>query len=380
MTICAGCGCALVKGATRARIQNCDREQKHVFHPDCASPLGQYDPCPGCLASCRFCGDHVADKNIVTLCEASNHHVYHESCLAVQDLGELSDCPACLKEDRESRIAPPCAPCGERIRDVAWSLGDCGHAMHSSCLESWDRGRIVGCLACNLARPVCPCCGRDFKVCGGHVLARCPREKCRARVFEELIGAHDCSLRASGDKPCMRCAKPVSGHETLCTKELASLIRWDAARPGHFLYVCALCSEAVPDLAAHFADEHRPVRCRACGFAVAKHVAREHVESCGGSKTCPAEACKEIVSGLVIARARSDPGALWKDHECSGLYACAFDCGAFFYKVDEMERHASDCATASGAVRAPATRKRRRAFDKSNEFVLACSSLNQVDQ
>lgn len=376
MTSCASCDTAIVKGAPRVSVQNCERH--HLFHPPCASSIGPYTLCPGCLISCQLCQERVSTGERVSLCDDSNHHVYHADCLKVADLGATSNCPACAKEDRASRISSPCAACGERVRGTSWTLNSCDHGMHLECIKPWYEKRIDGCIPCGQARPICPACACPFEDCGGHVLARCPNDDCRTRVFKELIGKHDCTLRLFGDKPCFACARPVSEHEgSPCRTSLVPFMRWDRSRVGHFLYVCPLCSKAVPDLTAHFSEDHRPVRCKRCNFAVSKHATREHLKNCGGSKICPAAGCTTIVSITLYKRAERDPKALWEDHKCGGLYECPFLCGAFFYLVDRMRKHAKGCIS---TVPRSGKRSRRAAFERSKEIILTCSSFNQVDE
>ncbi len=396
MPTCFVCGVAIARGESRARIASCG--QNHFAHLACAATV---DRCAGCFDKCRYCKVRVFDRerrlssgetdsesssdsdsdsdvetnHRVTLCDESNHHVYHSDCLKIHDRGETSDCPECAREESENRNAPPCAACGELVRGASWTVNDCIHGLHPRCFKMWSDGRLEGCIACGQMRPICPVCERPSAECDGHVLARC--KKCRVRVFEELIDKHDCKL--SDDKPCFRCGRSLSTHKEPCAKFLAPLMRWNHSRPGHFFYVCPLCPEAVPDLADHVEASHSAIRHSKCGFTIAKHAASTHRSACGSTKICPAEGCSATVTATDHKLALSDPSILYRGHGCRGLYACPFECGTFFYLPDDMSDHVEACVI-SLAPRGTATKRRRAAFERSQEIVLICAEESRASE
>lgn len=375
MISCGVCGEAVAARDARAESDNCE-SAGHLFHASCLDRVDRYDPCPGCASSCRICKERAPVDEAVTLCDEDDHR-YHEACLRVANLGPTSECPKCARDDFESRLAGPCAACGEPVRGVSWSVGTCSHGLHPRCMEPWDAGLVAGCIACGEALPICAVCDLPISRDGGaehaHPIARCRDPRCRARVFDVAARDHDCDARAAGDKPCPKCGKASRDHAgEPCGKTIAKRTRWDA---GRFLFACPMCSDAVVDLGAHFASEHRRGRCRRCGFAIAKHAAPAHLLRCGGSKTCPAEGCRAIVSDPLREAAATRPTLLWKDHRCSGLYSCPH-CEARFYDVDAMNVHAVRCEP---DARAP-KRRRRAAFVESMRVVLRCSEVPATDE
>jgi hypothetical protein len=313
----------------------------------------------------------VPDDEVVFICGEENHHPYHRNCLTVQGLGETSNCPRCLDMEREYRLSPPCAVCGERVRGTAWSIdGKCEHGVHGKCLDSWDAGRIVGCIVCHSAKIVCPICRKPCQPGHRHDLVRC--RECKARVIEQIADDHDCACALFNDRPCLVCGEAEKKHDVKCRVRIKAYLKWGGSG---FLYACPLCDEYAADLGSHFKTEHRALRCRRCTYVINKSAGPTHVAQCDGAKFCPADGCRAVVSGRMRKISKQRPNLLVEDHDCRGLYECLI-CHSFFLSADDLEEHATNCLPNGRESK----RRRRTAFDVSNEVVLATGAIRETDQ
>ena len=364
MSSCIVCGGAFINGEEKKTLlalceQNLDdmgmRDRTHVVHESCSERFGREIKCPECVRACVICKSHVSHRHNWSLCECPDHR-FHEVCVNTQ---KLTKCPACAKRARDERLAAPCIICGERLIGITWST-DCDrmHGMHPRCALPWDNDRIVGCLGCEQAQPMCPACGEIAN--HEHRLQKC--HICGAVLIDHLMGSHICD---SSCKLCFACGhyhqRPGS-----CSPTLESLMPWDRTR-HRFVFACPLCPAVVPNLTDHFANGHGLSECDICGAGVDIVKAYVHAEMCDGASPCPASECKKIISKKTRDASITNANVLWEDHKCRNLYPCA-TCGSRFYSDSDLSTH-SRRRSCTGTI--TKKRIRRAAFIKSSKIVLA---------
>lgn len=365
---CAFCDSAISGGATTT-LRSCDAG--HSFHVACLSTVDKYLACPACAKSCVICHMSVSALDRVGLCGLP--HAYHGACLTTRHMGSTSACIACEKDARDALLAPTCPACGDRIVGMAWT-GECDreHGYHAECLAEWDAGRLVGCIVCKTLAVVCPICDKKIDPGHSHRGVRC--KTCKSALLEDIAPDHSCTdSDLFGGKLCFWCGKGLDGHaEAMCDARMTGRA---IVRGGKVAIACPICAQMRPDMAAHIAIEHAPMRCRECRAAVDTCACSYHASKCDPHVVCPADGCKEIIKKRAHDDGLIDPGELWRDHACVGLFDCP-NCEAAFFDADAMSAHARECDPDDRVRKRP---RRRRAFEKSDAIVRACADISEEE-